>query len=175
MTIIRRLIATLSFLAVAACIAAPLAAASTNQESIIEDDTALHADLTGTLATFAQLGVTRVKVAVPWASLAPAPNSFHKPTGFDATDPAAYPAANWSYYDRLVTQAQADGLQVGFLLTGPAPLWATGSGMPSQKASCPCGQWKPSAAGFQSFAAGGRCTLRRRVYAGGRERRRCRA
>ncbi|MGO9903662.1 MAG: hypothetical protein ACLP0J_29255 [Solirubrobacteraceae bacterium] len=151
MNSIRRLLVTLSFVAVAACITAPLAAASTTQESIVEDDVSLHTNMIGTLATLERLGVTRVKVEVEWASIAPAPNSFHEPKKFDASNPAAYPAANWAYYDKLVKQAQADGLQVGFMLTGPGPLWATGPGMP-KGAPCPCGQWKPSDRDFQAFA-----------------------
>ncbi len=150
-TSIRRLLATLSFVAVAACIAAPLAAASTTQGSVVEDDVSLHTNMIGTLATFERLGVTLVKVNVDWASIAPASNSFHEPKKFDATNPAAYPAGNWAYYDTLVKQAQADGLQVGFMLTGPGPLWATGTGMPTT-AGCPCGQWKPSDGDFRAFA-----------------------
>jgi hypothetical protein len=153
MNSIRRLLVTLSFVAVAVCLAAPLAAASTTQESVVEDDVSLHANMIGTLATLERLGVTRVKVDVEWASIAPAPNSFHEPKKFDATNPAAYPAANWAYYDKLVKQAQADGLQVGFMLTGPGPLWATGPGMPPPTpGGCPCGWWKPSSNDFQAFA-----------------------
>ena len=141
---------TLSLVAAAACVVVPLATASTTQESIVEDDVSLHANTDGTLATLAALGVTRVKLAVNWNSIAPNPASFHKPS-FNATNPADYPAANWAYYDHVVTQARADGLQVAFMLTGPAPLWATGPGMPHTP-NCPCGQWKPSAAAFGLFA-----------------------
>ncbi len=143
---------TLSFLAVAASISAPLAAASTTQISVLEDDASLHANMTGTLATMQRLGVTLVKVDVDWASIAPASTSFQKPGSFvDPTNPAAYPAANWVYYDKLVKQARADGLQVGFMLSGPGPLWATGPGMP-KGIPCPCGWWKPSDSDFQAFA-----------------------
>ncbi|MGO9753945.1 MAG: hypothetical protein ACLP22_21180 [Solirubrobacteraceae bacterium] len=152
MTSIRRLLMMLSFLALAACITAPLAAASTTQQSIIEDDVSLHTNMIGTLATMQRLGVTLVKVDVDWASIAPASGSFHEPKKFDARNPAAYPAANWSYYDNVVKRAQLDGLQVGFMLTGPGPLWATGPGMPPRTAGCPCGQWKPSDRDFQAFA-----------------------
>src|SRR5947209_16314059 len=97
------------------------------------------------------LGATRVKVSVPWNQIAPNPTSLRAPRHFAATDPAAYPAANWAFFDSVAEQARARGLQVGFMLTGPAPLWATGRGMP-KVAGCPCGQWKPSASAFGAFA-----------------------
>lgn len=136
--------------AIAALIVVPVAAASTTQESIMEDDVQLHDNMAGTLATMRALGVTRVKLGVYWDSIAPAAGSFHKPKNFDATDPAAYPATNWTFYDDVIREAQADGLQVGLMLTGPGPLWATGPGMP-KTSNCPCGQWKPSPADFQAF------------------------
>jgi hypothetical protein len=139
---------TLSFLAVAACFAAPFAAASTTQESVVEDDVGLHANTNQTLATLVALGATRIKVAVDWNSIAPDPYSFHAPKAFNASNPAAYPAANWAYYDDIVAQAKTDGLKVGLMLTGPGPLWATGPGMPS---NCSCGQWKPSDSAFEAF------------------------
>ncbi len=151
MTRSARLLIPLSLLAILVCSMAQVADASTTQESIVEDDAALHTNLDGTLATLERLGVTRVKVAVYWTSLAPAPRSFREPKGFDASDPAAYPASNWTFYDDVVDQAQIHGLQVGFMLTGPAPLWATGPGMPKTP-NCPCGQWKPSASAFEAFA-----------------------
>ncbi len=150
MPFIRRLLTTLSFLAVAACFAAPLAAASTTQESVVEDDVSLHANTNQTLAALVALGATRVKVAVDWNSIAPDPYSFHEPKAFNASSPAAYPAANWAYYDDIVAQAKTDGLKVGLMLTGPGPLWATGPGMPNTS-NCPCGQWKPSDSAFEAF------------------------
>ena len=148
---LKRLLPTLTLIAVAAGLAAPVAAlASTTQQSIIEDDTQLHANLDGTLQTMRELGATEVKVAVYWSTLAPQARSFKRPKGFDGSDPAAYPATSWSFYDDVVQQAKADGLQVGFMLTGPAPLWATGKGMPHTN-NCPCAQWKPSAADFEEF------------------------
>ncbi len=166
-----RLLVLLSFvvilLSTCACVSATLAAAATTQESIVEDDTALHTNLDGTLATLERLGVTRVKVAVSWSCtrgslklrsctpIAPAALSFHEPKGFDASDPAAYPSGNWAFYDDVVEHAQLYGIKVGFMLTGPAPLWATGPGMPKptpQTLNCPCGQWKPSASAFEAFA-----------------------
>ena len=60
----------------------------------------------------------------------------------------AYPAANWGIYDAIVRDAKASGIQVYFLLTGGAPRWANGAGMPSGTHS----QWKPNAVQFGAFA-----------------------
>src|SRR4051794_41199595 len=60
-----------------------------------------------------------------WNVVAPDPKAKSKPS-FDASDPAAYPRANWERYDRLVRLASAPGVGINFDLTGPAPLWATG-------------------------------------------------
>lgn len=102
----------------------------------------------GTLAVLRSLGVTRVRVFVEWSGIAPSPNSRRRPGGFNAANPAAYPAANWAVYDNMVRAAAGSGIGLDFTLTGPAPLWATGSGMPR---GGPYGQWKPSASQFKSF------------------------
>jgi hypothetical protein len=126
----------------------PAAAASTNQLTIFEDDAQLHQNLTGTLAELRNLGVTTVRVAVSWAALAPQPNSPRSPSHFDASDPAGYPAAGWSYYDSLVRQANADGIQVDFTLGSPVPRWAEGRGVPR---GSPFGSWRPDASEFGAF------------------------
>jgi len=97
------------------------------------------------------LGVSIVKVTVHWNQVAPNPRSFRAPRHFNAAGPGAYPASSWRFLDSVVEQAHADGLHVGFMLTSPAPLWATGGGMP-HTSNCPCGQWKPSPRAFNAFA-----------------------
>jgi hypothetical protein len=126
------------------------ASASSTQQSIMEDDGALRTNLDGTLATMRELGVSIVKVGVYWSTIAPKPNSFTTPSHFNASAPGAYPKANWAFYDAVVERARQFGLKVAFMLTGPAPLWATGPGMP-KTSNCPCGQWKPSPSAFESF------------------------
>ena len=106
----------------------------------------MKADPAGTLATFRSLGVTRVRLSVTWASLAPSPNSKKAPKGFKGGDPASY--KGWAIYDTIARQAKADGIGLDFMLTGPAPRWATGPGMPSGTHL----QWKPSASQFGAFA-----------------------
>ncbi|TML03681.1 MAG: pyridoxine 5'-phosphate synthase, partial [Actinobacteria bacterium] len=114
-----------------ALLAAPAAAgASVQQETTFQDDDMLvfgDADTQAqTVDQLKALGVDRLRVSVFWYVVAPDPKSKTRPA-FDATDPGAYPAANWERYDRLVRLAQAAGLGLNFDITGPAPLWATGT------------------------------------------------
>jgi hypothetical protein len=138
-----------SALCAAAVNVAP-AAASTTQASIFQDDSQLFANPAGTLQTFRNLGVSRVRVGMDWSHVAPQPTSTVRPN-FNAADPAAYPAANWAVYDAIVRDAQADGISVYFILTGPAPLWATGPGAPANVALAFREAWKPSASAFNQF------------------------
>ena len=117
-------------------------------ESIFEDEAMLHADPSRTLDTLKRLGVDRVRMYVPWGSLAPDPTSRTRPVGFDATDPAAYPEAGWLIYDTIVRDALARGMGLDVLLSSPAPAWGTASGEPAKG---PAGIWKPSAQDFGKF------------------------
>jgi hypothetical protein len=78
-------------------------------ESIFQDDqSVLHSSpgaVARTLDRLRALGVDRLRLTVQWLALAPAPRSRSRPGGFDATDPAAYPAAAWAPYDRVVRLA----------------------------------------------------------------------
>src|SRR3954470_11080318 len=121
------------------------------QETTFQDDDLLvfgsaqtQADALDTIKT---LGGDRLRVSVFWNVIAPDPKSKSRPS-FDAADPAAYPAANWERYDRLVRLATARGLGVNFDLTGPAPLWATGKPERSDIEAT----YEPSAAEFGAFA-----------------------
>jgi hypothetical protein len=148
---LKRLLSTLAPIALLAGLGAPAALASTTQEALMQDDVQLHLDPTAALGTMRALGATRIKVTVYWNSVAPSPRSARAPRGFKASDPASYPAANWAYLDYVVRRAVADGLQIGFMVTGPAPGWAVGRGVPSNCSTRPCGQWRPSAADFGAF------------------------
>jgi hypothetical protein len=128
--------------------ASPSALGSVNQEATFSDTARLLADPSGTLDTLRRLGVARVRVFVPWASIAPASRSRRRPGRFNATDPAAYPAANWTIWDTIVRNARARGIALDFNLGPDAPLWATGPGAPGPE---PRGQWKPSALDYGAF------------------------
>ncbi|HWH44799.1 MAG TPA: hypothetical protein VNT32_08710 [Thermoleophilaceae bacterium] len=99
-----------------------------------------------TLRTIADLGVDRVRVSVFWKLVAPRPESKGRPD-FDAADPAAYPSGSWHHYDRLVRGAERHGLDLLFSITGPAPLWATGT---PERASVEK-TWFPSPAEYGLF------------------------
>jgi hypothetical protein len=142
-------------LACAALVAAapPPAAASTSQESLFQDDALLVyppiAQVGQTLDTLQGLGVDRVRVSVYWRLVAPSPGASRRPS-FDASDPSAYPAANWRRYDDLLRAAYARGLQVDFDITGPAPRWAS---QPAPDGNNQLdGAYEPDAADFGKFA-----------------------
>jgi hypothetical protein len=103
--------------------------AGAGQESTFQDDNALvyapPAKVRDALGVLASLGVDRVRVTLLWTSVAPSPGSRTRPAGFRATAPDAYGPAAWERYDTLVREASARGIEVGFNVTGPAPLWAT--------------------------------------------------
>jgi hypothetical protein len=120
------------------------AAAQTNQIEMFQDDTLLLSNPGATLRQLRGLGVDVLRVTIPWSVIAPN----RRPTGFNATDPGAYPAANWSVYDQIATDAKMDGIALDFSVSGPAPPWATGTGQPSPAGF---GEWKPSAAAFKQF------------------------
>ncbi len=127
------------------------AAASHAQIAIIEDDGHLLQDPVGTLQTFRKLGADMVRVFVPWAAIAPDWSSTTEPQGFDAADPAAYPTGAWDRWDAVVRDARQAGIAVDFTVTGGAPRWADGPGMPAQAAGNPNRAWFPSATKFGQF------------------------
>ena len=137
-------------LSFAALHAAP-AIASTTQESIFQDDNQLKANPAGTMQVLRDLGVQRVRVNLTWNTVAPSPLSTKRPKAFNASDPAAYPAAGWAPYDAIVRAGQTYGVGIDFTINGPAPLWATGSGAPKGTTGDFRAAWQPSAKEFGLF------------------------
>jgi hypothetical protein len=146
------LAATLGGLISAGALSAPTAVASPEQLSIIQDSTRITSNPTGTLGAFRALGADMVRVVVVWAQIAPAAKASTAPAGFDASDPADYPPANWAPYDRIVKLAGADGIAVDLTLSGGAPRWAEGPGIPKAALDNPYWAWRPSARAFGEFA-----------------------
>jgi hypothetical protein len=134
----------------AAVISVPAAEAraSSSQVSVIEDDVHLQADPAGTLERMRALGADAVRASVPWQAIAPAPGSTHAPGGFDQSDPASYPSANWRLWDEIVVDGRRDGLTVDLDLMGGAPRWALGPGRPKGNSNP---NWEPSPAAYGAF------------------------
>jgi hypothetical protein len=128
------------------------ASASSSQVSIIQDSARVLNDPAETLAMLRMLGASTVRVIVVWAQIAPGWQSRTPPEGFDASDPAAYPPADWAPYDAIVKLASADGMAVDFTLSGGAPRWAEGPGIPPAALDNMYWSWRPSAAAFGQFA-----------------------
>lgn len=129
-------------------ITATQARASGGQLSIIQDDPRLDKDPAQTLARMRLLGAQVVRVSVPWYFIAPARNAKHPPAGFNASDPASYPAGAWSLWDAIVTIAHDDGITVDFDLMGGAPRWALGRGRPRGNFNS---SWEPNAGAYGAF------------------------
>ena len=119
-------------------------------ETVFEAQSELMTNAGPTLDVLKRLGVDDVKVFVPWSSVAPNPLSHTRPS-FDATSPAAYPAGNWAVYDGIVRAAASRGIGLDLALEAPAPLWATGPGVPPGTTPNFLGSWEPSAKEFGLF------------------------
>ena len=143
---------TLLLVAAVFCLHTAAAFASAQQESILMDDSefvyqdAQHVDQR--MAEAKALGFDRIRVSVLWSLVAPNAGSETRPAG-DATNPAWYGKAKWDRYDRIVQLANAHGLGVLFSVTGPAPLWATGT--PEQGRQDVADIWNPDPTAFGDF------------------------
>jgi hypothetical protein len=132
------------------CGCASKAMAQHTMVTMIQDDGQMLANPVGTLIELRALGASQIRIAVRWVSLAPKPQSFTRPAGFNGSDPAAYPKVRWAPYDTMVRDAKAIGISVNFNVTGDAPLWATGPGMP-HGSGYPHHSWEPNATLYGQF------------------------
>ncbi len=139
-----RILLAVLVLCLAALVPAAEAGASSRQFTTVEAPAELLSGAPdGALDLVKSLGATAIRVQMGWASVAPSPASSRAPV-FNATDPAAYPAAGWSRYDVAIADARARGIKVLLTIAGPAPRWAT--------ASHRDGITSPSATAFGKFA-----------------------
>jgi hypothetical protein len=117
--------------------------------AMVEEDPRLLSSPVSTLEVLRDLGVDAVRLSVAWNTIAPDPSSLAPPGAFNGADPASYPAASWRPFDAVAQAAQGQGIQMDFLLTGPAPLWATRAGAPAgERAS---GAWEPRPVAYGRF------------------------
>jgi len=136
-----------------ALLPAASAHAYSRMESTFQDDpklvygTAKVRD--GALDELRALGVQRVRVSVFWNLLAPQASSGTKPSGFDASDPNAYPADGWQRYDDLIRAILQRGMTVNLNPTAPGPLWAMSGAFDARIAD----RTNPSPAEFGAFIA----------------------
>jgi hypothetical protein len=148
----RRWIQVLGAAAVAALVLVALpagrAVASSQQISIIEDETQLYSNPPAALGRARLLGADAMRVSVHWNAIAPAPNARKMPRHFDAGDPAAYSAAKWQLWDAIVIDAQHAGIRLDFDLMGGAPRWALGPGRPAGATNQ---NWEPSPSAYGAF------------------------
>jgi hypothetical protein len=150
------LAAALPASALALAVLPTAANASSKQVAIIQDGALIQANPAGTLAQMRALGATTVRVTLFWDSVAPDITAKKKPK-FDATNPNAYPAANWAPYDTIVNAAKADGMTIDFTVAGGAPRWAEGPGIPSnyvitkKNGAAKFFAWKPNAKDYGQF------------------------
>ena len=117
------ILAALAAAAIFWALPARAGASTTEQSMLMDDDQLIYVGpqhMEQTLRKIAALGVDTVKVSVVWQLIAPNAYSTKRPH-FDASNPAAYPSGVWTRYDTLVKDAQNLGMQVYFLLIGPAP------------------------------------------------------
>ncbi len=116
-------------------------------ESIFEPGLPNHGDPAATLTTLRRLGVSRIKLYIPWEAIAPQPAASRAPAGFRAADPAAYAPSAWAPYDTVLRDARSQGIGIDLTIGGPPPQWAAGPGAPAG----PHPQWEPAASDFGAF------------------------
>lgn len=135
----------------AATLSARPASASNAQLSVIEDSARVlspdNATRNAALDEMHALDADIVKIPVIWRNTAPQGTGKFKPRG-DLSDPATYPAGTWAVLDAAVFGAQLRGMQVWFMVTAPAPLWAV-----KRETSPGAGSLNPNPAAYGKFVA----------------------
>jgi hypothetical protein len=121
----RKLICAVFALSLTLAVFASVASASSSQTTFFESPGVLLNPATrpASMATLQRLGIRALRVELSWHTVAPSPNSTHRPS-FDATDPANY---DWAAYDPLITEAHERGWKILLTVTSPVPRWATGN------------------------------------------------
>jgi hypothetical protein len=124
------------------------ASASPQEVAIMEDDPLVMSTPQATLQQMRDLGVEFVRLTVRWSAIAPDAMARRPPAGFVAGNPADYPAAAWTPFDRVAFDAAQLGIGLDFHLSPGAPRWAEG---PGRAADYSEQDWEPSARMFEGF------------------------
>jgi hypothetical protein len=117
-------------------LAAPATARAAGPEIGITDDRVLlagGAQADRAVQEWRTLGVDVVRIFALWSRIAPSA----RPPGFDGADPSA-PGYAWGPLDGAVNRVRAAGMRVTLTITGPGPLWTSGSprlGRPAHRPS----------------------------------------
>jgi hypothetical protein len=125
------------------------ASASRSQVSILQDGTFWSSPATA-LPQARELGASTIRVFVAWNAIAPEPRARRAPH-FDASNPRAYPALNWTQPDTLVRMASEQGITVDLELTGGGPRWAEGANPPTIYRQSSGFGWRPDARRYGEF------------------------
>jgi hypothetical protein len=125
------------------------ASASTRQATMMIDPIGLQQNPSAEVAQFRALGATEVRVMMQWSTIAPGAKSTKQPR-FTATNPGAYPAANWNQWDATIRAITAAGMKVDLDVMGGPPRWAQGAGVPSSYNNGRYG-WKVNAKDYGQF------------------------
>lgn len=134
-------------LAVAAVGAAP-APADADFEVGMEDEGLLLSNpqlAPAAVLAWRDLGVDVVRIHARWWEIGPAGSARRPPSGFRAADPGDR-RYDWSRLDNAVALVRNAGMRVMLTITGPGPLWSSGS--PSRREP----RYKPSPRYFGAFA-----------------------
>lgn len=134
------------------------AVAKGNVQTIFEvpelDHPVSAADAANTIKSVRWMGADMIRLNVTWAAFAPDSNSRTRPSNFNASSPGSY---DWSSLDTVVNAARQQGLGVDLLVSGGAPLWATGANPPpcntavSLGLTCYQNSFEPSASDYGQF------------------------
>jgi hypothetical protein len=133
-----------------ALLCATTASASKSQLSVLEDPQRTinpqPSQQTASLDETVALGGDVAKLTVSWRAIAPEGASAVKPPGVDLSDPGSYPAGSWETIDRAVAGAEARGLRVWLMISGPAPRWAV-----ARETTPGLGAWLPDPTAYAEF------------------------
>src|SRR3954447_25245115 len=103
------------------------------------------ADADRVVAEWRADGVDVVRMFALWSRIAPRRDSVRPPAGFGAANPFAK-GYTWGPLDEAVRRVRAAGLRVMLTVSGPGPLWSSGS--PARRNA----HYRPNAARYAQFA-----------------------